>query len=308
MMDPDASGQPLSTVFLAALAEPHRTQMAGLENLEQRLRVAIEKPRLAWPDIPLSDEKFLTYLAPRLPEHVPAEERLEATHLADIWIACAFLAGSPAAREVVTRRYLPEIDVALARLRLLPDQREELRQSIAGQILAEGPAGAPLIAKYSGHGQLAGWLRVTAVNLALKELRRDKNRPSSLDCMLEALPGTGASPEMEMIKEAYGPRFRAALEESFEELTSRQRLLLRQHYVHGLTLEQMGGLYRVNRSTVCRWLDRARQSLLERTRRQLIEQLGLHPGEALSLIRAVLSQAELTLSRLLPAEVEEREN
>ena len=82
----------------------------------------------------------------------------------------------------------------------------------------------------------------------------------------------------------------------------RERTLLRLHTVEGLSLERMGVMYRKDKATLSRWLAAAREKLAEETRARLAERLALAPPELASLLRAIRSQLEVSLLRLLPPE------
>ncbi len=45
--------------------------------------------------------------------------------------------------------------------------------------------------------------------------------------------------------------------------------MLRLHFLEGLSLNQIGAMYQVNKSTISRRMARARETLLERTRERL---------------------------------------
>jgi RNA polymerase sigma-70 factor (ECF subfamily) len=74
---------------------------------------------------------------------------------------------------------------------------------------------------------------------------------------------------------------------------------LRLHVVGGLTLERIGAMYQVDRSTVSRWLADARRALLDHTERALRDRLGVAPAEFASMARLLTSQLEIDLPELL---------
>ncbi|WP_395812894.1 sigma factor-like helix-turn-helix DNA-binding protein [Archangium minus] len=59
------------------------------------------------------------------------------------------------------------------------------------------------------------------------------------------------------------------LAEALAALPSRERTVLRLHLVEGLSLERIGTVYRTHKSTVSRWLARAREEVLAGTRSRL---------------------------------------
>ena len=66
----------------------------------------------------------------------------------------------------------------------------------------------------------------------------------------------------------------------------------------GIPTVELGPMYGVHRTTVGRWIDTAQQALLEGTRRVLVARLNLSDSECASLIRALHSQLDITLSIL----------
>ena len=82
-------------------------------------------------------------------------------------------------------------------------------------------------------------------------------------------------------------------------LTPHERTLLRQHYVDGLTIDVLGQLYQVNRSTCARWIERARVRILRALRGYMRTELGLDREDLDSAIALVQSQLDLSLSRRL---------
>ena len=82
-----------------------------------------------------------------------------------------------------------------------------------------------------------------------------------------------------------------------ERLDDKELTLLRQRYVDGLKVEQIGAIHRVHHSTASRWLERIRDALLERTLQHLRAALALSPDECKSAIRMIQSDFDLTLRR-----------
>ena len=85
-------------------------------------------------------------------------------------------------------------------------------------------------------------------------------------------------------------------------MTGRERTCLRLSVIEGLSLDRLGTMYRVNASTVSRWLARARQTLLAELQRQLKARENIAPEDVESIVRLVRSQVDVSLSGLLSAE------
>jgi RNA polymerase sigma-70 factor (ECF subfamily) len=136
-----------------------------------------------------------------------------------------------------------------------PAFADEVRQELRDKLFTS-PDGEPKIAEYTGRGALGGWVRVSALRIALN-LRRSAKRAAAVNeraaSMEEALM-SGSSPELAYLKERYRAVFTEALEAAVASLSDRDRALLRLYHVDGLSLEAMAALYRVHLSTVSRWL------------------------------------------------------
>jgi RNA polymerase sigma-70 factor, ECF subfamily len=112
----------------------------------------------------------------------------------------------------------------------------------------------------------------------------------------------GVDPELDYLRTSYRGEFREAFQTAIARLSERERVLLRLHLVSGLPHEQIAASYRVNQSTVSRWLAKARSALLTGMQRHLQERLNLSPSEIHSLAALVRSQLDLSLARWLGAE------
>ena len=67
----------------------------------------------------------------------------------------------------------------------------------------------------------------------------------------------------------------------------------------GLTVEAIGKVYGVSHSTVSRWLAKAREAVIPETQRVLRDEMRLSPAEFDSVAGLVVSQLDLSVSRLL---------
>src|SRR4029453_17054876 len=97
----------------------------------------------------------------------------------------------------------------------------------------------------------------------------------------------------------YGPEFREAFRTTLAGLPEKERTILCLFYLDGLTSKSIGALYRVHSATVRRWIDQARQRILEKTHALLRERLDLPPSELDSLLGLIQSQLDLSISRYL---------
>lgn len=274
------------------------------EALETALAEAVAAARAAWPTIRLSDADLLAHVGPRLRGDLEPIAALAALRVADLYLACACELGMGEALEAFEARYGADIQASLRRLRLDDGDVDETRQLLRTMLFLHGNDARPKIVEYSGRGDLRSWLRVVAVRVGLRASRQRKARPVGDDEAIGAMPAAGDDPEMEYLKRTHGAEFKEALGVSWKALDVRSRLLLRQYFGHGLTVDEIGAVHRVGRSTAARWVTAAREDLVSRTRDELMQRLALGRPEVASILRLIESQLASKVADLLGPSVD----
>ena len=195
---------------------------------------------------------------------------------------------------IFERELVPALSRALAKLRLDDASIDDVLQTLRTTLFLEARA----IRSYRGQGDLRGFLRITAVRLALRGKRGRANDQGSLaeDALVDQI-APGDDPELGYLKALYRPAFRRAILASIGDLPEKERTILRQHVIDGLGIDQLALVYGVHRATCARWLTGARALFFEGTRRRFLEEVPLRPAEQASLFHLVQSQLDLTLSR-----------
>lgn len=194
---------------------------------------------------------------------------------------------------------MPKIRLALARLELGPSEIDEVTQLLNARLFVAQQGAPGLISKYSGHGRLHAWAKVTAVRLALELIRRGQKEIPVEEQVLQAIPMPAEDPELGYLKELYRDQFKTAFREALGALTPRELNVIQLHYIDGLTTYQIGSLFRVNQTTAARWLAAARRSILSHTRTFLMQRLKIDRTECDSIIRLMDSHLDLTLRSIL---------
>ncbi len=246
----------------------------------------------AWPDVVIAADALCARIATRLRDD--PEAPASASHDGDVYLATALAAGDPAALRAFESALVPQIGIALRRLRLGNGTADEVVQALRVELLVNGK-----IADYAGRGELAAWLRVTATRAALKLVRRADREETLDELLLDHWPSATPDPANQHLRTRYTTELKAAIRGAFADLELRQRNLLRQHIFDELTIDDLARLYRVHRATCARWLADARGELGRGTRKRLVAALGLPAGEVESLLRFLDSDIELSISRLL---------
>ncbi|WP_163997068.1 sigma-70 family RNA polymerase sigma factor [Pyxidicoccus caerfyrddinensis] len=294
----------LVATFLAhtstRFAPPTAAEAAALDAL---LRRAWEESRAQWPTVTLPVTQFVRHLAERLPKvspDSPIAPLLESLSLADLYLACACLQGMASAHEAFERNYLARLPVKLRSLRQPDAMIDDVCQITRVKLLVATPESPPRIGDYTGKGALLSWVVVTAGRIASKLRAAEKPAPDdSSEELLQVLPGQGIDPELDVMKRRHHEAFRQAVREAASTLSAHDRHLLRLHFANQLTTYELGSLFRVNQSTVSRWLKSARQRVYEETRSRLQERLMLSTPGFKSFLAFIGSQLDLNISQIL---------
>lgn len=256
---------------------------------------------LAWPRLAVPPTAFRAYLAERLPPDRPLEDAAPSLPLADLHLACACARSEPGALEAFDAAYRDEIDRAFARVRPAGLTVDDARQVVRQKLFVGAGGRGPRIRDYAGRGALRAWVRMTAIRTLIDLAREhgDRAHDVPLDDVLAVEGSVGDTPDRALLVGQCRSELRPAFEEAVAELTPRQRNLLRQHFLHALTIDQLAGLYGAHRSTCARWLDAARNQLVHGTRRHLAARLGVPPGELDEIMQLVASRLDITFRRVL---------
>jgi RNA polymerase sigma-70 factor (ECF subfamily) len=242
----------------------------------------IEECRAALPELDIDETELVAFVRARGSE--------DEAHVVDLCVAWACLAGRAHALAVFQRLYGDVIDHSLRGLDRLA--RDDARQ-ILHQRLFVGDA--PKLATYSGRGPLRHWLRVVARRIVLELV--DEREPLADDWEVAALPVAGDDPELAYVKARYRAEYKQAFAAALAALGERERTILAQYHVDGLTIDQLGALYGVHRVTASRWVLRAQDELRRHVLEWLDQRLGLSAADLRSVTRLVRSQLSLSLAR-----------
>lgn len=270
--------------------------------LEGRLAEIVDRSVRAWPDLAIDPVRLVVHLARVVGDDVG--QGLAELFVEDFALGIACADNQPGALTHVERLCGGAIDAAVARIDRSPELRDEVRQTLWQRLFVGTPDHAPRILSYAGRGPLAGWVAVAAQRIAL-DLRRAATRLAGGDPRADQLLPSEEHPEVDYLRMRYKPEFEAAVRDALAALPDRDRLLLRLTTVSGLSHEQIAGIYKVNQSTVTRWIARARAEVLEATERSVCGKLGVQRDEFMSLAGLLVSRIDLSISRVLETSSQE---
>lgn len=287
----------LAPGFLAYVDSERRAEVAAIPDLDPLLAGHLAFGAAEWPALALDPSIYLRHLADKLRERGDelADRVIRAMPAADLYLAAGCTSGVPAAIAAFQATILPVVRPALAKIGLSDEIIDETEQRTSIMILVGDPD-RPAIARYQGRGTLKSWVRSIAVRTGRRLAGKSESAQDTDPIDLAALHVH--DPELALLREQYRDEARSALVAAVAALTERQRNVLRQYYLDGLTIDQLAALYRVDRATTARWVIGARTEVLSGVRTHLAAALGANTEEIDSILRLVRSQLELSLRHL----------
>jgi len=253
-------------------------------------------PQRRYPDVELGTE-----LARCLPAEASLgtlEEDLSRLQVGDIWLALAARSGDDAAIRTFERELLAPTKHSLVRLDASASFREEVLQRVRVKLLVGSSEQSPRLANYRGRGALATWVNVVVIREAITMMRA-AGRQQAEDADLVLLEATSSGPELAVIKAEHRVALIEALQAAIGALSPQERNLLRLHHLHGASIDQLGAMLQLHRSTAARRLEKIRHQVLDDTRRRLLENLQVEAAELDAIVERIRSRLDISLERML---------
>ncbi|MCY1015028.1 sigma-70 family RNA polymerase sigma factor [Pyxidicoccus sp. MSG2] len=213
----------------------------------------------------------------------------------DLALARACARGDAAALAAFESRFISPLKKSLLLRGLDVTTADEALQFLRVKLFVPEGARPPRILDYAGQGTLLAWLRVAALRTALNMLRERKGAVGLDDSQLEEVAAPTDDADRRYIKDRYRKDFTEVFQEALKALPPRDRTLLRLHLVEGLGTAQIARAYRVDRSTVKRWLAQSREWLRNEVRVRLAARIGVDTPALGSLLRELQSQLDLSI-------------
>lgn len=282
----------------------------GGDTVDERLRAAWAATQDALGDLvgagsgPTATD-FFAFLGERCAAVGPARgdaaevmawlERHDAAELG-LALACAEL--EPRAVRRFEGDYFAEIRIGVSRLRCSDDELDEVTQSVRRALFERGDDGRAKLLHRTARGDLRALLRVMALRAGLSARRR-RDPTAARDDLLDLAVDGGTRASLALVKREHRQHFREALEAALAELSSKERTVLRLAEVDGVPPRRLATMYRVDRSTITRWLARARADVLAATRRQLRARFGIAHDDFERFVDVIRSDFGVSIHRLL---------
>ena len=264
------------------------------EGVAEALDRACTRGSAAWPTLQVPEEDIGAAIGAAIGDEPDLAKAIDELQAEDLWLACACALGQRAAMEALDEK-LVSLRPTLARIGADRETIDDLMQQIRARLLADTEDRPARIRSYRGRGDLRSWLKVVVVRDGMRAVKRERQAPIASD-ELDVLMDPGADPELQAMRGSYAESFREAFTQALAGLSARDRNVLRYHLVDGLSIDELGAIYRVHRATAARWLVKIRETLYDATRRKLLDSLALSPSELDSVIRMIRSRLDASIA------------
>jgi RNA polymerase sigma-70 factor (ECF subfamily) len=295
----ESGGHGLARAFAEAMRSDARSA-ASPEELETLLRAVVERCRRAWPSVEVAPEVFVAFLAARIDARcAPLDQSLEQVHCEDLWLVCAACQRHPWAVQAVADLLADVVRGTLgARSPLGGDAQAEILQQLQTRLWVGDTSQKAALGTYEGRASLRSWLSMVVLR---ESFRTKQPAAASLEEeMVARLAAEQPTAEAAYLNREVREAMRQAVRDAIAELKPRDRNLLRYQIIDGLRHDEIAQIYRVNRTTVWRWLTRLETRLAKRSRLALGRILGASgTSEIDSLVRSLHSRLSITITDLL---------
>lgn len=215
-----------------------------------------------------------------------ARQGIKPTHGGDLLLVFLWSIGDAAAQQRLDTEFFKQLPVVVSAVDRSPAFVADVVQELKTRLFAEKK-----LLQYAGRGPLGGWLRQAALNTA-STLHRPQRREAPLDPMSDSV---APDAELGFLKARYRDDFRGAFVDALASLTSRERTVLRLNSLSDVSIDELGAMYSVHRATAARWVQAARQLVVERTRENLVKRLKLDADELDEMLSLMRSQLDVSL-------------
>lgn len=228
---------------------------------------------------------------------------VSAADLEEIVLGFAAATGDSAAIQRFEALYFGRARAALSKMGASPEMCADAIAQTAEVLFVGTQDQPPRIVKLLGNGDLHALVKVVAVRRLLNIQRSRRARPDSArgedDDALATAIAREPGPELHAIAVERHDLLKSSLAASLGGLAPESRTLLRLSIVHGLSIDDLAGMYGIHRSTAARRLVNIRERLRTDVRLQLAERIDGSTTEVDSVLRVADSKLDLSFERLL---------
>jgi RNA polymerase sigma-70 factor, ECF subfamily len=271
----------------------------GLTGDEWRGRLADLLARAVAAQPSLDLVSFAESLAGHAKASGDVDAYLQGARAEDLALAHACARGDRGAIAAFEKLYFGEIDRAFLKVRKGKLDRQDFEQRMRERLFVATDERRARIADYTGQGDLRAWFRVAMTRTLINESQRPSHDSPTDDDELAAYPHAAADPELELLRRKYSAEFRASFARALSALDARDRAILGYVVVEKMGIDALAEVYDVHRATAARWVQRARETLVNGVKSDLEKSLNVPSQELESILRVVGGEVEISIRRLL---------
>ncbi|MBV1858043.1 MAG: sigma-70 family RNA polymerase sigma factor [Nannocystaceae bacterium] len=216
-----------------------------------------------------------------------------------VYLAAACAAGEAAAITRFEALNFGNVAGTLRSMGAQPSDIDDITSTLREKLFVAAPGKPASVLECSGRGSLEKMCRVIAARAFLNRQRSARRTRVEADHDLTKVIAPQIDPELAAMKQHHRDVFRVALATAIEKLSSEDRNLLRLSLIHRLSVDEIGGVFQIHRSTAARRLGRLKDAIAQDTRMVLRLQLGVDRKELQSLFRLVQTGLDKSFIRLL---------
>ncbi|MCH9688136.1 MAG: hypothetical protein K0V04_42285 [Deltaproteobacteria bacterium] len=289
--------EPSSTdPFWSAL--PFEVPAASRPPTDVELQALWSAARAQHPMLGVDAAQYFQYLAQRC-DRADVGDFIHQLDGPQLYLALACAHGDDRAVRRFEHEYFEEVRTGASRLRCAPDELDEITQRVREALFGAAPDGRAKLVHMTGRGDLRALVRLVALRAGISLRRRQGRLPADGGDGLVDVARLGDSPSLMLVKREHRERFVVALRAALATLDAKPRTVLRLREVDGLSQARLATMYRVDRSTITRWLTRARTDVLAETRRQLTALYGVGHHDFDSFVDVIRSNFAASIHRML---------
>lgn len=274
-------------------------------NLGELLDRFVQDGQSGWPQLKVAPEQFVCFLARHLSPESAEPRALSELRVRDLYLVCAFGQGDPAAQAALASQHMPKLRAVLLRAAIPDALITDIQQDLYTRLIEQQNPDNPKRG-FSGRGDLFSWLCTCAMRearLRQKRLTREVALEQAADHTLQ-VTGPGKSPELNVLTGHLKAVFQQAFREAVAALDSRERNLLRYHFLAQLNIDEIGNIYKVHRATAARWVKDAQVRLAALTRKQFLVRMQVKADSLPEIMEQIQSLLSLSLGVILTEIIE----
>lgn len=272
------------------------------EALEAMLWRLYHDGATSWPQIPVAAEKFAQFLGRQLPRDVGLED-LVTLRARDLYLVCALGLGDRTAQTVFESEYMPRVRHALLQFGTSEPGIADIKQNLYGRLLEKRDV-TVVRSGYGGRGDLGSWLCTCAIREAGQRHKKRQRELALEHASEEILRDLHSSPEVATLTGRLKDVFQESFKEAIATLSSRERNLLRYHFLAELSIDQIGAIYHIHRATAARWVNKAQERLVKKTRELFVMRAQVNAESLPRIMELIESQLSVNLGNVLKGSTE----